>query len=128
MVCRIARRMCKLGFSRGRFNFLQRSRKSLYIHSYAHRNCCTINLFSLHALLLRSNYSKSHNGQAIPYSLKFSRLKNFAVFAGYGDTTKILSREIFTHAKRFMGVAICPCASARRPSIAYRVYASAHRL
>ena len=41
----------------------------------------------------------------IPYSLKFSRLKIFAVFAGYGDTTKILSREIFTHAKRFMGVA-----------------------
>ena len=31
----------------------------------------------------------------IPYSLKFSRLKIFAVFAGYRQTTKILSREKF---------------------------------
>ena len=62
------------------------------------------------------------------YRIAFSRLKIFAVFVGYGDTTKNLSREIFTHAIRFMGVAICPCARTRRPSIAYRVYASSHRL
>ena len=29
----------------------------------------------------------------IPYSLKFSRLKHFAVFAGYRYTTKILSAK-----------------------------------
>ena len=33
----------------------------------------------------------------IPYSLKFSRLKFFAVFADYGRTTKILSLENFTY-------------------------------
>ena len=68
----------------------------------------------------------------IPYSLKFSRLKIFAVFAGYDYTTKNLSREFFNmHAcSTFMGVAICPCTRARRPSIAdvYHVYASAYRL
>ena len=43
----------------------------------------------------------------VPYSLKFSKLKLFAVFAGYDSTTKILSREFFTLAyNTFMGVAI----------------------
>ena len=32
----------------------------------------------------------------LPYSLKFSWLKNFAVFVGYILTKKILSREIFS--------------------------------
>ena len=52
----------------------------------------------------------------IPYSLKFSRLKNFAVFAGCTLTTKILSRKKFStgiriHALKFVGVAICPHAN-----------------
>ena len=38
----------------------------------------------------------------IPYSLKFSRLKIFAVFAGYDCTTKILSREFFTHECKYI--------------------------
>ena len=41
---------------------------------------------------------QDHNPSTLlPYSLKISRLKIFAVFADYGCTTKILSREIFTY-------------------------------
>ena len=42
----------------------------------------------------------------IPYSLKFSRLKNFAVFAGCTLTTKILSREKFSTGIRTYACAI----------------------
>ena len=42
----------------------------------------------------------------IPYSLKFSRLKNFAVFAGCTFTTKILSREKFSTGIRTYACAI----------------------
>ena len=73
---------------------------------------------------------------SIPYSLKFSRLKIFAVFADYGYTMKILSREIFTYiyvhtsAIPFVGVTILPvrARSTAIDVIAYRVHASAYRL
>ena len=68
-------------------------------------------LSDIDSILLPQNYPYSARGdnnsppnaadqvctsETLPYSLKFSRLKIFAVFAGCTLTTKILSREIFS--------------------------------
>ena len=55
--------------------------------------------------------------EEIPYSLKFSRLKNFA---DYGCTTKILSREMFTYIQAQYDLwawPFCPCVRARSTAI-----------
>ena len=69
--------------------------------------------------VILERFTSQSSLRIVPYSLKFSRLKNFAVFADYGCTTKILSREIFTYIQAQYDLwawPFCPCARARRPS------------